>query len=384
MDTVYAYLSHRVRIGWHADCHYTRAFLQAYLHPFFEVLDGAASPCDALQVDVFVGPAPPEAPPLDEAELFTIDTSKGFLHCTGRRATRDGLSWVRMEPSGALLRIDRPAGRITVWAASDPALAIPLLRVIEDWTLNEAQNHGAVVLHASAVASEGRAFLLVGNKKAGKTTGLCRLLEHFDADKIANDNVCLFRSDGRLCVRGWPAFFKVSVGTLACTLPLAGDFPQAARPFLDDDAALWEVYDKVALYPAQGAARFGATVQPDAQLAAIYFPTFRLDQPPSVDRIGAAEALVRLRECLQGLKNANHCEWLGLNPVDEAALLDTLQSLAAAMQPGEVGLYSVTWAPAFEDLLAGTAELRPHRKAIRRCRAAAKPPADEWPPLPPA
>ncbi len=380
MIVSYSYWGHAVNVTC-ARCPQTLRFLEAYLRPYFDVSETVSTHKGALNVNVHVGEMHVTMPDFTLARQITIDASKGFLRCTGRVMQSGATTWILMQPFGVHIQVNHKLSTIDVWAESDSALRVPLLRIIEDWVLNEVQRSGGVVLHASAVTAGGRAFLLVGNKGAGKTTGLCRLLVHYDAAKMANDNVCISMLDGVPMARGWPAFFKVSAGTIASTLPLANDFPPAVHFLLDDDAALWNVYDKVALYPLQGADRFGAGVDPQARLAVIYFPSFRTDIAAGVTALELQGAAARLVPFLQGINNPNHCEWLGINPVDEAQVHVSLRKLAAALPKAEVAMYQVDWAPALEDLLARTAELRPFNHAIRRC-AAPRMLDDGWPPLP--
>jgi hypothetical protein len=380
MMVSYAYWGHVVRVTC-GDGPQTLRFLDAYLRPYFDIADAASPHAGALEVTVHIGESPPDAPDFTAAPSTMIDASKGFLHCTGQVVQAGATTWILMQPFGVRVQVHPERGAIDVWSDTDAALRVPMLRIIEDWVLNEVQRSGGVVLHASGVTAGGQAFLLVGNKGAGKTTGLCRLLGAYDAAKLANDNVCVAMMDGVLVARGWPAFFKVSAGTIAGTLPLADDFPPAVQPLLGDDAALWNVYEKVALYPAQGAERFGAWVDPQARLAVIYLPSFRTDVAPGVAAVDLQDAAALLLPFLQGIKNPNHRDWLGINPVDEADVQRSLGRLAAALAPAGVAMYRVDWAPAFEDLLVRTAELRPFNKAIRRCAAPHK--ADDgWPPLP--
>jgi len=380
MMVSYIYWGHAVNVTC-GDAPQTLRFLDAYLRPYFDVADAPSPHEGALEVAVYVGRSPPDAPDFTPAPSMVIDASKGFLRCTGQVVQSGTTTWILMQPFGVRVQVHPARGAIDVWADSDAALRVPMLRIIEDWVLNEVQRSGSVVLHASGVVADGRAFLLVGNKGAGKTTGLCRLLGAYDVDKLANDNVCIAMVDGVVVARGWPAFFKVSAGTIAGTPPLADDFPPAIQSLLADDAALWNVYEKVALYPVQGAQRFGARVEPQARLAVIYLPTFRTDVSPGVAAIELQDAAGRLSPFLLGTRNPNHCDWLGINPVDDAHVQRSLRTLAAALPASGVALYQVDWAPAFEDLLARTAELRPFNKAIRQCAASRKP-DDGWPPLP--
>lgn len=355
-------------------------FLRAYLTPFFGVEPAGAGPV-AARVRVEVGPAPADAPSFAAAPVSPVDRSKGFLRCDGATVERDGVRWVEIRPHGATVRIDRSASEVRVWCSTAERARVPALRVVEDVMLNEVQRQGGVVVHASAVVADGGAVLAVGNKGAGKTSLLCEALHGFSVAKLANDNVCLMPGPrGGVVARGWPAFFKVSAATAASFPELAGDFPPGERATLWDDDALWRVYEKVALYPGQGAQRFGAALAAEAELAALIFTRFRADAPPELRRGDTADLPGRLHPFLQGIGNPNHAEWLGLNPVDPARVDASLEALFGA-SAAPVAVYELSWAPSLEALLGRVPELRPLKKTLRACAAGVSP-EDGWPPLP--
>lgn len=353
-------------------------FLAAYLAPWFSVEPGGAGPAIA-RLRLHLGPPPAEAPDLAGAPVSPVDRSGGFLRCDGAAIDRGPVRWVELRPQGVTVRIDRGTGDIDLWSPTAERAKVPLLRIVEDVVLNKVQRQGGVVVHASAVAGPSGAVLAVGNKGAGKTSLLCEALHGFEVAKLANDNVCLLRGPGgEVVARGWPAFFKTGVATVAAFPELAGDFPPAERGTLWNDDALWRVYEKVALYPAQGAERFGAPVAAEAPLAALVFTRFRADAPPALRRVEPAGLPERMHEFLQGVHNPNHAEWIGLNPADPARVETSLRALLADTP---VPVYELSWAPSLQALLGRLPELRPAGKTLRAAAAAA-PPADGWPPLP--
>ena len=382
MVTVYRYWEHAIEIEWHADCDLAKEFLAAYFAPYFDIQDDGAHKAELVaHVNVHLSASMANLPDGLTVKPVPIDSSKGFLHCTGRIVPSTDGALVLLEPFGVLIGVEYLTRTINIWGPSAASLRIPLLRIIEDVILNEVQRHGAVVLHASAVVAGGRAMLLVGNKKAGKTTGLCRLLSGFDVAKLANDNVCVSWRNGRLTARGWPAFFKVSVATAAAVRELNRDLPSLRRSVLENDDALWEVYEKVALYPSQGAQRFSTVIEPEAEIGCLIFPAYRAEAGPAVLPISIDEVAAELPTFLQGVRNSNHSEWLGLNRVSEADVVHQLGGLVAHMRDAHTPIYRICWAQSLEELFGRIAELRPFHKGIRACLAAESVDND-WPALP--
>ncbi len=383
METEFSYWGHRLRIVWATGCEPVVAFLRSYFSPYFEIQDRLGAAPGVARVEVDIRESVPGAPNFDGAGMIIVDRSGGFLYCEGRTvSTADGL-WIKLMPFQVVIRVDPDQRRIQVWAPRPDLLRVPLLRIVEDFVLNAVQNSGGVVLHASGVVAGGHAILLVGNKKAGKTTGLCRLLSGYWVSKLANDNVCLMLRDGQLLVRGWPAFFKVSVATTALFRELNADFPEDRRSSLDDDDSLWGVYEKVALYPEQGAERFGTRIEPEAPLGGIIYPEYRPDAAPGIHAIESdpGSGGPRLTAFLQGFMNPNHCEWLGIDPVSPDEVRNRLATIERAIARTAVPQYEMTWAPSLEELFGRADILRPFNKGILNCkeRQAAR---GEWPPLP--
>ena len=379
-NTLFAYWNHTLLVEWASPCPLTRAFLSAYFVPWFDLVENGEAPPQAIRIVVHIG-APATPVDFSRATLQVIDASKDFLHTTGQFLPReDGLD-VRIAPAGVFARVQHGRRLVTLWAPDDAALRIPMLRIIEDLVLDEVQRGGGVVLHASGVAAGGKVTLLVGNDGAGKTTGLLRLLSSFDVAQLATNQACLALRDGRLVVRGWPAFLSVSAATIATVPELAGDFPPQARLKLDEDDSLWSVQQKAALFPAQGAARFGARIEAEGELENLVFPAFRAHLAPHMSALSASQAVTSLPAFLQGVRNPNHRNWLGFEAVDEAAVLARLTQLSALLRAAEVGLYRLYWSPSIDELLARIPALRRRSKHLAACKNTA-PPADGWPPLP--
>jgi hypothetical protein len=374
----FAILGREVRVDLPSRGGPLEEFLRAYFSPCFDV-DEAEARAPVASIRAALGEAPMPSDRFAGIAPLDVDRSKGFLRCTGR-ALEDGADrWVLLEPSRATVRVSRRERALEVWGRDEASLRVPLLRLVEDVLLDQLQLDGAVVVHASAVVTPRGAVLAVGNKGAGKTSILTRSLAAFDVAKMANDNVILRAVEGRWVAHAWPAFFKAEVATVASTPELVRDFPPEHRGVLADDRALWDLYWKVPLYPAQCAARFGAAIAREAPVAALVFPRFAPHEPTGLRARSAHGLEADLFAALQGIHNPNHPEWLGYNPVPAARPRERLASLVGCL--GDVELYELVWAPSLDDLLGQIPALRPQRRTFRAC-AAVEPSPDGWPPLP--
>src|SRR5439155_8555927 len=99
---------------------------------------------------------------------------------------------------------------------------------------------------------------------------------------------------------------------------LGRDFPPAARDLLADSDALWKVYEKVPLYPRQGAERFGAALNVEAPVAAIIFARFDATRAPGLSRIGIADVGESILDYVQGSRHPNHPDWMELDALTDS------------------------------------------------------------------
>jgi len=353
-------------------------FMRAYFEPSFTFGQAAHGPAVGWTVTALIGDCPV---PFAEgaATAVDVDRSGGFLRCTGLWVPVAHGRLVRLLPFGVTVLIEPYRHTITLWGPDEAALRVPCLRVVEDVTTHGLERDGWVHVHASAVVAGGQAVLLCGNKGAGKTSGLCMLLRGFAVTQMANDNCVLRVVDGQLVARGWPGFFKVEVATITRYAELGAHFPASSMHLLGDPAALSDVYDKVALYPQQGAEGFGVGVVASAPVGCVVFPRFDAARAPRLAPLPVEDLTELFPQFVQGSRHPNHPDWMDLGAptarqrdADVAAVVEALR---------DVERFTLSWAPSYEDLLAEVAPLRPFHRGVRASsRSAAT--DDTWPPLP--
>ncbi len=194
------------------------------------------------------------------------------------------------------------------------AKRIGLMRVVRELAAARILGQATVLdLHAAAFAVDERAVLLVGPKRAGKTTLLVSVLASGLGSLLANDRV--FVDTGRHLGRafGMPTLVSLRAGTLQLYPNLRRGFPE--RPTLLHTAEL-ESLDVIApegdgalrdfgLSSAQLARRLGVPIVRSAPVAAIVFPeiTTTIDAW-SLEPVVPADGAARLRECLYGVQSS--------------------------------------------------------------------------------
>jgi len=108
------------------------------------------------------------------------------------------------------------AGNRVRLVACDPleTLRTCFMRVIRELATGTVQLAGHRFLHASSFAVGGRAAIVAGPRRAGKTSLLCYALSRSGAQFLSNDRLLLQATGSGLRVRGMPTIVSVRAGTL--------------------------------------------------------------------------------------------------------------------------------------------------------------------------
>jgi len=117
---------------------------------------------------------------------------------------------------GVFYQLNEEGSRVEVVAPSSrPSTRIALLRLVREFSTHHLAAQGAVHLHAAALEHDGRGILIVGPKRAGKTSLLIHCLGEAGSLFIANDRAGV-SSDSRLRWRlgGMPTVISIRPGTL--------------------------------------------------------------------------------------------------------------------------------------------------------------------------
>lgn len=192
-----------------------------------------------------------------------------------------------------------------------PRVRVGLMRVVRELAaLRMLGEPDCLDLHASAFAVKDRAVLLVGPKRAGKTTLLVSCLGSGRASLLANDRVFVDATRAPGFAFGVPTLVSIRPDTLERFPSLATSVPggtallhaaEIEAHLASDDEASRPL--KHSLSPAQLAQQLGAGVLRGAPIAAIVFPEISPAQSRwSLAPIAPEAAGARLRENLYGAR----------------------------------------------------------------------------------
>jgi hypothetical protein len=110
-------------------------------------------------------------------------------------------------------RADAAARRARICAEDPRNLGITVRKAVREALLEYCEARGYAMLHASAVARDGRVVIAVGDKGSGKTTLALSAALTLGYRYLSNDHLILYRDGGRLTATSLPTPIPVKAGT---------------------------------------------------------------------------------------------------------------------------------------------------------------------------
>ncbi|MFD0315514.1 hypothetical protein [Streptomyces flavalbus] len=210
-----------------------------------------------------------------------------------------------VSPDEALAYRSEPAtGRMAILGCDTEPVATAAARLAREAMRGVLLRSGWSLLHASAVALDGRVVLAFGSKGAGKTTSAMTLAARHGWELLANDRVFVrVNATGDVDVLPWPSAAALGLGLLdalgwfdvARERLEAGEslHPTQDQRVTDALAAghrepLWDGKRelKAQVFPDQFPAWFGLDLATGGQAAALVFPRIEPGATPAVEEAG--------------------------------------------------------------------------------------------------
>ncbi|MER6145183.1 hypothetical protein ABT174_35045 [Streptomyces sparsogenes] len=198
---------------------------------------------------------------------------------------------------GLAYRSEPEAGRLTITGLTAEPVALAAARIAREMIRATLLRDGWTLLHASAVARDGKTLLTFGSKGAGKTT-TALLLASRGLHLLANDRVFIRPDGDGLQVLPWPSAAAIGLGLLDALglYDIVRDRLKAGEqlhPTQHQDVTdallagrrepLWEAggkrEKKVQVFPDQFTSWFGMTLATGGTAAGLLFP--RIDPAAS-------------------------------------------------------------------------------------------------------
>lgn len=253
--------------------------------------------------------------PDDRVRCFAVDAPGGT--CRRWNAPQPTLYDAEFD----VCYVSREDGRLVdvVAPASRPSTRIALLRVVREFTAHHLVARGTLQLHAAGFAHGGRGVLVVGAKRAGKTSVLVHGLGEADSQFITNDRALVsLDGDGAWRLGGMPTVVAIRPDSAALLnrpdLAAAGRWRArmtlAEAHSAGDDGPGRAARDPLGLSPRQFCVRLGVGCVASAPLRVLVFPR--------IAHRGSGITFLRLPPAVAGERLAAH----RLNPAGTMFLAD--------------------------------------------------------------
>jgi hypothetical protein len=171
-------------------------------------LDARPAPPGAARIRLVPGRARPFAPPAGEPglEVLGVDGWVDEAAARVRLAARDGALWGSVDLARLRAAVALRPGPLSETAGTELMATLSVCAALLLGRLGRALLHAAAV-----VAPDGRAWLLVGDSRTGKTS-TCVNLIRAGWDWLADDQVVVRPDGGGVVVEGWPRRLMLDEG----------------------------------------------------------------------------------------------------------------------------------------------------------------------------
>jgi hypothetical protein len=134
------------------------------------------------------------------------------------------------EEARVAYRISGDRRRITVVTApKNAALRTVLMKLVRELAMSAAWSPRGLILHAAACVVDGRAVLIAGPRRAGKTSLLLHALRAEGVRLLSNDRVVLELDADATVVHGMPTIVSLRTDTVVRQFPSPSAFASALR-----------------------------------------------------------------------------------------------------------------------------------------------------------
>lgn len=96
----------------------------------------------------------------------------------------------------------------------DYSSEIPIVEFIRDIVYKDQEIRGAIVLHSTAIAKDGKVIAISGNKGAGKSSLMLKCIYDLNYSLVTGDKLFMRLQNGSLIIKGWPDYPHLGMGTI--------------------------------------------------------------------------------------------------------------------------------------------------------------------------
>ena len=222
-----AYRGLNIRVHGPDDAHF--AWLEEFLAPAFGRADGAAADCDVVveeDADALARLRMRAHGAVAPATCLVLDSQPVQLP-----SWREAVEQVVFhEEARVAYRISGDRRRITVVTApKNAALRTVLMKLVRELAMSAAWSPRGLILHAAACVVDGRAVLIAGPRRAGKTSLLLHALRAEGVRLLSNDRVVLELDADAAVAHGMPTIVSLRADTVVRQFPSPSALAAALR-----------------------------------------------------------------------------------------------------------------------------------------------------------
>jgi hypothetical protein len=276
--------------------------------------------------------------------------------CEGIREGDGDQYRIFIRKTGTLFEFDRPGATIAITNADFKLLRMEAIRLIKSLASLKGEQQGALMLHASAITTDDKATMFLGDTRNGKTTILLEMLTGFKCDMVSCDTSFVFEDANAVGIRGWPSNFSISLGTIY-DFPCLHDLAPAEARKMNYRTA-WAVFDKHVLDTGDVLTRTRTIIMPQSKLRTIVFINFCKDRPAELSQAVSSTELRRyLEKVYLGSRDWVYPNWHGFYLVDGDLIATNLERMANMVEKQNISCFVLNWSPAPASFLHQIPEL---------------------------
>jgi hypothetical protein len=267
--------SHTAKVRLHCASPAVHSWVNAYILPFCSLLPFGDSPHWDLRVsteetlwraekekfEIFARRLPvTDHPALKTAWVCEPRASAPTYFVYQEDPNIEGVAWY--------WHLDVAARQVTAAVlGTDSTSPYVVARLIRSILIADAVQNGWNQFHAACFASGGTGTLVLGNKRAGKTTFLISALAQFGAEYVTNDRILLKRNGEQLDAIALP--FSVNISQHHLSLLPGYEFDKLANHRYQSEHG-----QKYRILANQLCQQIGCTIRPQCGITTVLLPTY--------------------------------------------------------------------------------------------------------------
>lgn len=203
---------------------------------------------------------------------------------------------------------DKDNSAVYVISNDKKKISLELRRVIKDNILSRlAEKNKSAVFHTAIASKDNKGIMIIGDKGAGKTTTLIKLLKDYNMNFVTSDRGYLKLNNNKIFASGWPEPLNVGYGSLkAFTL---GN--------IINSEIIKKGQEKIVIPYNKIPQVLLNSVVHGTYIDTVLFPKINLDKSTTIEKLQLKDVIRRLQNSCLSPYDKEHPHWLKYVDLDE-------------------------------------------------------------------